>query len=271
MDIKRYRPFHGVKEDIFLKNHLRRSYISNKALQATEVDIILPTYNRSELLGNAVTSVCSQLHKKWNLYICDDGSIDTTLDTIKIFSHDRRINYLKLPHKGVSHARNAGLKRVRGQYIAFLDSDNTWSPEYLSLMIAFMDEYSLDSSYCAAKLIGDSDKVWLGDIFDWKACVDLNYIDINCFITKSINKVYSFNVNLERFVDWDYILSVTRASRVSYMPLALVNYCNSKKSNRITTTVYQNGDHTTYIKEIQNKHLNNLSCTHNQDVRINDA
>ena len=106
---------------------------------------------------------------------------------MKNHKKDNRISILQLPHKGVSHARNAGIKKSKSQYIAFLDSDNTWDPEYLSLMISFIEKFCLDSGYCAAHLIGDDIDQWLGDHFSWQACVVQNYIDLNCFMIKSTN------------------------------------------------------------------------------------
>ena len=268
MSIKRYRPFHDVNEDIFLKNHLRRVYISSKTLQSTEVDIILPTFNRSELLIKAINSVCSQLHRNWNLYICDDGSTDNTTDIVDSFLSDKRINYFKLAHKGVAHARNAGLNKASGKYISFLDSDNTWAPEYLTLMITFMDEFSLDCAYCAAKLIDEANQQWLGDIFDWQECVKQNYIDMNCFMTKLTNTGIKFNEDLQRFVDWDYILALTQDSATSYLPCSLVNYCNSRNSTRITTTVYRDGDQSRYINSIKSKYINSTGNKNNRDCRF---
>ena len=108
MKIQRYRPFSAQADDIVLKNILRREYLQNKRLRDIEVSIVLPTFNRSKVIGNAITSVKNQLHQKWQLYICDDGSTDNTNEIYSDHKIDNRISILKLPHKGVSHARNAG-------------------------------------------------------------------------------------------------------------------------------------------------------------------
>lgn len=268
MLLKRYSPFHERAEDVLLKNKLRREYIENKDLRNCQIDIILPTYNRSALLANAIDSVIDQLHSKWSLFVCDDGSNDSTPELMKAYQGDARINYLRLAHRGVSSARNTGLERVKGNYIAFLDSDNTWKPEYLSLMIAFMHKFSLDSAYCAAKLISEFDQQWLGDVFSWEACAEQNYIDLNCFITTSANKKFRFDETLHRFVDWDYILTLTREARISYLPISLVDYCNKKKADRITNSIYQKGQHIQYIKFIKDKHAKLIGPKSNRDVRI---
>lgn len=271
MRIERYRPFCKGEEDIILKNILRKEYISKPTLRQTEVDIIMPTFNRSQLLEAAINSIFSQLHQRWTLYVCDDGSSDSTPEVIKAFEFDNRIKYLRLPHRGVSHARNAGLKQVRGEFISFLDSDNTWDSEYLSLMVAFVNRFSLDCAYCAAKLIGDIDQQWLGDSFNWQACVECNYVDLNCFITTLANKKFLFDENLQRFVDWDYILAVTKTGKVSYFPAPLVEYCNKQTSNRITTSVYQGGEHIYYINSIRDKHRKLIGRKNNIDVRYKEG
>ena len=268
MKIQRYRPFSAQAEDIVLKNILRREYLHNKRLRDIEVSIVLPTFNRSKVIGNAITSVKNQFHQKWQLYICDDGSTDNTNEIYSDHKKDNRISILKLPHKGVSHARNAGIKKSKSQYIAFLDSDNTWDPEYLSLMISFIEKFCLDSGYCAAHLIGDDIDQWLGDHFSWKACVVQNYIDLNCFMIKSTNKEYYFDESLQRFVDWDYILGATRSSRTSFLPLALVKYCDSKLQPRITTTIYQNNEKDAKIASIKEKHLALMGSNENIDARL---
>lgn len=269
--IQRYKPFKSTLEDLLLKNTLRKHYINKKSLQKTTIDIIMPTHNRSDLIINAVDSIKKQLHQHWKLYICDDGSTDDTIEKCKQYKGDHRIKYLKLAHKGVSSARNSGLQQANSNYVAFLDSDNKWSPEYLSLMIAFMDKFSLNCAYCAARLISNECEQWLGDFFSWQACLEMNYIDLNCFIQKTSVNSWLFDKNLERYVDWDYILYATKSARVSYLPSPLVNYCNDQARHRISTTKYQTQiDASRAIKYIANKHCQSMGCNENLDARLID-
>lgn len=230
----------------------------------------MPTYNRFELLNKAIGSVKKQLHKEWNLYICDDGSTDETTQeyTNNVCTEDFRIKYLPLSHQGVSAARNSGLKQSNNSYVSFLDSDNNWCPEYLSLMLTFMEIFSLDAAYCAARLIGDEEEQWLGDYFSWQACSEQNYIDINCFMIRMPHGKLFFDETLDRFVDWDYILEATKKARTSYLPIPLVNYCNKKSSRRISTTVYQDSEFTEKIQYIQSKHCYALDEAKNIDARL---
>jgi len=96
--------------------------------------VITATYNRCYVLWRAIQSVLAQTFPFFELLIVDDGSKDETEKLVKQFS-DPRIRYFRLPkNKGASAARNFGLKKARGQLIAYLDSDNTWYNDFLEVM-----------------------------------------------------------------------------------------------------------------------------------------
>ena len=264
--VNRYQPFSSLLEDIIMKNKLRSIYIQDRTLQMAVVDIVMPTLNRASLLDDSIKSVKNQLHQSWNLFICDDGSTDDTERVCSKYLKDTRINYIKLPHRGVSSARNHGILCSKNEYISFLDSDNTWNPEYLSLMVTFMEFFSLESAFCAARLIGDCDEQWLGDYFSWELCAEMNYIDLNCFMFKPKGSDHVFDESLQRLVDWDFILNVTKEAKTSYLPSPLVRYCNRKSRKRISTTVKQSEKQ---ILSIQNRYLAEGNSSKNTDARLN--
>jgi glycosyltransferase involved in cell wall biosynthesis len=93
---------------------------------------VIPTYNRADFLPKAIQSVLNQTYRDWEMIIVDDGSIDKTEEIVKDYK-EARIRYIV--HKsnlGSSAARNTGIKNSRGEYIAFLDSDDEWFPEKIS-------------------------------------------------------------------------------------------------------------------------------------------
>ena len=96
-----------------------------------DVSVIIPTYNRASFISRAVESVLNQSFKKWELIIVDDGSTDNTQDILKIYENQTRIKLLKTKNRGVSAARNLGVRQALGYWIAFLDSDDQWLPEKL--------------------------------------------------------------------------------------------------------------------------------------------
>ena len=98
------------------------------------VSVIIPTYNRGWCLNEAVDSVFSQTYERYELIVVDDGSED---DTGKRLSRYQDITVITQHNRGVSAARNRGIASSKGELIAFLDSDDLWLPEKLSVQVAF--------------------------------------------------------------------------------------------------------------------------------------
>lgn len=111
------------------------------------VSIIMPSYNTAPFINETIQSVLNQTYTKWELIIVDDCSTDNTdeiLSTIK----DERIRYYKNEtNSGAAVSRNRALREARGQWIAFLDSDDLWMPEKLEKQISFMEKNGYSFSY----------------------------------------------------------------------------------------------------------------------------
>ncbi len=104
------------------------------------VSVILPTWNRAELLPRAIASVQGQTTESWELLVVDDGSTDATAAVVsRIAAADPRIRLLPRLHAGPSAARNHGLAMATGRYMAFIDSDDEWLPGHLAPRITTMD------------------------------------------------------------------------------------------------------------------------------------
>jgi len=101
------------------------------------ISVIIPTYNRSWCLKEAIDSVSSQTYKQYELIVVDDGSTD---DTKKLLSQCNGISVIRQTNQGVSTARNRGIAASRGGLIAFLDSDDLWLPDKLAVQAAFFDQ-----------------------------------------------------------------------------------------------------------------------------------
>ncbi|MFC2061357.1 glycosyltransferase family 2 protein [Elusimicrobiota bacterium] len=93
--------------------------------------VIIPSYNRKLFLGKAVETVLSQSYAEFEIIIIDDGSTDGTKELLEKYE-DERIRYIYQDNRGVSSARNRGLKEAQGEYIAFLDSDDWWHRDKLT-------------------------------------------------------------------------------------------------------------------------------------------
>ena len=103
------------------------------------VSIIIPTFNRSEYLPRAIGSVLKQTFKDFELIVVDDGSTDKTCQLLDSFS-DPRIRYESQPNRGVSSARNRGIRNSNGTFLSFLDSDDEWMPSKLEKQLEALED-----------------------------------------------------------------------------------------------------------------------------------
>lgn len=107
--------------------------ISNDA----KVSVIMPNFNCAAYLDQSITSVLKQTHKNFELVIVDDGSTDNSLDIVaKYVDSDPRIVVFSQENAGVAAARNLGIERSNGEFIAFLDADDVWHASKLERQLA---------------------------------------------------------------------------------------------------------------------------------------
>jgi len=104
------------------------------------VSVILPTYNRADYIRRSIDSVIKQTYPYWELIIWDDGSTDNTEDIVRSYT-DERFNYYCSKNHGTYYARNRAIAHSQGNYLAFLDSDDQWTDEKLSVQIEVMNTY----------------------------------------------------------------------------------------------------------------------------------
>ena len=118
-----------------------------------EVSVIIPTYNRAKRVCRAVSSVLDQTYRDFEIIVIDDASTDDTMERLKVFGD--RIQVIGHPeNNGVSAARNSGIKKSKGAYIALLDSDDYWMPEKLRVQLDFFKE-NPDAFIC------QTEEIWI--------------------------------------------------------------------------------------------------------------
>ena len=114
-----------------------------------KVSVIIPTYNLCDLLRSTIDSVLAQTLEELELIVVDDGSTDGTRDVVQSIE-DRRVKYLHKDNGGTPAARNYGLARAEGEFVAFLDHDDLWPSNYLEVMIGELEkkpEFGLGYSF----------------------------------------------------------------------------------------------------------------------------
>lgn len=110
------------------------------------VSIVIPAYNAAETIINTLESVFSQTYKDWEIILIDDGSTDNTAAVLNSFfgtlsqKDVNKVKFIKQMNQGVSAARNVGLKAAGGDFIALLDSDDTWMPNKLERQMEILKE-----------------------------------------------------------------------------------------------------------------------------------
>jgi len=192
----------------------------------TKVSIILPTYNRSYCLWRSIQSILQQTYPFFELIIIDDASQDDTEKLVQEFT-DPRIKFYKLKeNQGPSFARNYGLKKAKGEFVAYLDSDNSWYPEFLEIIIkAYEKNPDKILLFCKKNyrlsLIDENNKqIKVRDEFSksekyfdlkrlWhrKIMIDTNTM---CHRRKEIVNLGGWDENLGFWEDWELTLRISK-------------------------------------------------------------
>ena len=203
------------------------------------VSVIIPTYNRANLIEKAIKSVLSQTYQDFEIIIVvDDGSTDNTEEIMKGFK-DKRVKYIKeyKENRGISVARNTGIKMAKGKYIALLDSDDEWLPEKLDKQIkVFKSEFpEVGVVYSNALYIDESGKNMNRKLRNSKKAEGYIYEDLlgkscvgspSSFLIKKecFNRVGLFDDLLSGQEDWDMWIRIAKYYRFALIKIPLVKY-----------------------------------------------
>lgn len=203
-----------------------------------EVDVVVPVFNGETFIAEALRSIQQQTFPAARIIVADDGSTDGTANVVESFMRaDERVTYLKLPHTGVSAARNAGIAASSAQFIAFLDADDIWLPEKLERQINTLERGELKagfvhSSYFFINVRGerlpDQNVVppkQRGDIFMPLLLDDyvLSGSASSVLVRRDVlDKAGRFDERLFHGEDWDLWIRLAEVSKVDFTPEAVV-------------------------------------------------
>ena len=209
------------------------------------VSVIMPTYNRVDIIGRAIDSVLKQTYDNFELLIIDDGSTDNTETSIKDkydeYIQNGKIKYIKQKNSGVNIARNKGLSKATGNIIAYLDSDNYWLDTYLEKMVSALVDNNCNTAYAAMDVDDKyrNRKFIRKTEYNRKELLKGNFIDLNIFVHKKFlyDQLDGFNESLKRLVDWDLILRYTRLNKPWFVDQVLAKYFLSDDLKNISNTV----------------------------------
>jgi len=205
----------------------------------TLFSIIVPTYNRGYILWKTIQSVQKQIYPHWELLIIDDGSTDDTEKVVNQFYGDSRIKYFKIKHSGVARARNTGLKKAKSKFVAYLDSDDIYYENFLSIVKEMFEKYPekifvipnynfrielYDSKY---KLIDftrmeqrQPEDMTLQDIYHWKVKSAFG----TGLVHKRSIKDIKWDESLFYLDDWDFVMQLGNRYPDGFLHIPYVLY-----------------------------------------------
>jgi len=203
------------------------------------VSVVLPAYNRAALAVNAMESVWNQTYRPIELVVVDDGSTDSTRDSVLIWARGHadepafEVHYLHQENQGANAARNLGIRLAKGELVAFIDSDDRWLPDKLEKQVPlFFEDPKVGAVYCGIGLIDLVSGVNLSEdrklyphgwllsellVHDVTAGTPSYVIKKECF-----NNVGFFDVSLQARQDWDMWIRISTEYKFACVPEVLV-------------------------------------------------
>lgn len=214
--------------------------------QEEMVSIVLPTYNRANLVGRAIESVLRQSYQAFELIVVDDGSTDHTQETVGSY-RDERIQYIKLDgNHGPAHARNIGIGSAKYSYIAFHDSDDVWCEGKLDRQMQAMaasGQVGMVYGYCKYHgLAGEIDYFPRREIaqekkrgFIYPMLLEENLIGMPSLLVRRdcIERAGMFREEFQSLEDYEWFLRLSRVCEAEFIDEILVNvYAQEESVNR---------------------------------------
>lgn len=203
---------------------------------APDVSVVIPSYNTAQYIGGTLASIFAQTYRSFEVIVVNDGSPDTPELERAIEPYRGRITYLVQPNLGLCRARNRAIEASRGRYIAFLDSDDEWEPDYLATQVGILDaDPSLDVVYPNALIVGDHPHA--GRTF-MDVCPSVGEVTFHSMLTQRCNVFISamsrrdalfraglFDPNLRSAEDFELWLRVLdTGGRIGYHDKVLVRF-----------------------------------------------
>lgn len=182
------------------------------------VSIIIPTFNRSQFLGDALDGLIAQTYKHWECWVIDDGSTDHTSKLMENYTRlDQRIKYRKRPDdysKGANACRNYGLLLSEGSLIAFCDDDDFWLPNKLELQVPIFEDHPNVGVVTGNMEYVNANGIRTGRVIDFSECHGYIFKELllknrTSMVTPIVRRevfdqVGNFNVSFKFSEDWEF-------------------------------------------------------------------
>ena len=207
-----------------------------------KVSVIIPSYNRAQSICEAIDSVLSQTSKDFEIIVVDDGSEDSTKEMLSRYGD--KVRYFYQENKGVSAARNYGIREARGEFIAFLDSDDKWLSDKLEKQIdLFLKQPEVCLQYSYARYYDKEKNIeYLRPQHISISFEDFLYRNTvlptsSVILRKScFDEVGLFDENLPSIEDYDLWIRIAHKFKIGFIPSVLVekfNYSTNLSKDKI--------------------------------------
>jgi glycosyltransferase involved in cell wall biosynthesis len=213
------------------------------------VSVVIPTHNYGAYITEAIQSVLAQTYHVHEIIVVDDGSTDRTEEIL--LPYMGRITYIRQNQRGPSAARNVGLKRSRGEFIAFLDADDQWLPDKLSVQVGLLREYQeVGLLFGQVEHCDDAGRALSGELTPAKGAIPMR-TDVmvkdafrllleSCYIVTStviirrecIERVGGFDESLRSVEDRDLWLRIAGSFQFGYTPRVVA--CKRGHANNVS-------------------------------------
>ncbi|WP_019505063.1 glycosyltransferase family 2 protein [Pleurocapsa sp. PCC 7319] len=212
------------------------------------ISVIIPTYNRADLIPRAIASVTKQTYQHLEIIIVDDASEDNIASVVQSIK-DSRIKYIRhQTNLGGSEARNTGIKNAQGKYIAFLDSDDVWLPDKLKLQLAAVSQQeNQENLVCYGRFQISPRVFYKTSVFPARAKQENETVPdyfwlfrgevltSTLLISRTLAVVTMFKPGLAKHQDLDFVIRLEKqGAKFIFVPQILAIWHNEARSDRIS-------------------------------------
>ena len=236
------------------------------------VSIIIPCYNNSATIIEAVESARLQNHDKIEIIVVNDGSTDNSEEVITAYIQDKiNISYHKKPNGGPSSTRNMGGNLANGEFLVFLDGDDRLHPDYVKKCLqVYHNQPNMNIVYSQAEYFGAKSGIWALNKFDINNFLIDNCIPIYAMIrTQTFKTLGGFDEHLKFVEDWELWLNIIKnyGANIHRIEESLYYYRKSETHKSLTDLNNDSNNDTSDISRlyIYNKHYD-LFKEHNRSL-----
>lgn len=210
-----------------------------------KVSVVIPTYNRADLLPRAINSVLSQTMQDLEVIVVSDGSTDDTEVVVdRIQNRDNRVRFEHYhPGRGGNYARNEGIRLSKGEFVAFLDDDDEWLPSKLDRQLSLMEQNpKMVLCYTGVHVVYVNENIEYSFLPKNEGDLSRMILLDNCIgststpmVRKSVfEKSGFFDNDLSALQDYDLWIRITQCGEIGVVKEELINYYNYRGTKQVS-------------------------------------